>query len=177
MAKLTSSQQRFIAHWGEMGDRWGINRTVAQIHALLHISDDPLTAEEIAEALAVARSNVSTSIRELQTWGLVRTVPVLGERKQYFDSVKDVWEMFRIIAEQRKRREIDPTIDILQRCIADLGAGDSSYTRERLEELLQFFVTMNEVFAEVHQVPVSTVRKVLQARGAIRKLLSFTVKR
>src|SRR5437588_6191580 len=102
MPKLSPVQKKFILHWGEMGTRWGINRTVAQIHALLFLSPKPLTAEEIAETLEVARSNVSTSLRELQGWGIVKVVHVLGDRRDYFESLKDVWEMFRIVCQERK---------------------------------------------------------------------------
>src|SRR5580658_3257780 len=100
---LSPAAQKFILHWGEMGTRWGINRTVAQVHALLFLSAKPLAAEEIAQTLSVARSNVSTSLRELQGWRIVRAVSVLGDRRQHFESMKDVWEMFRIIVEERKR--------------------------------------------------------------------------
>ena len=117
MAKLSNIQQQYILHWGEMGTRWGINRTVAQIHALLYLSPKPLAAEEIAETLTVARSNVSTSIRELEGWGIVRAVHVLGDRREHYESMKDVWEMFRLIVEQRKRREVDPTIQLLRQCL------------------------------------------------------------
>src|ERR1022692_1550137 len=141
MNRLSPVQQKFILHWGEMGTRWGINRTVAQIHALLHVSATPLTAEEIAGTLSVARSNVSTSIRELQGWGLVRPVHVLGDRRQHFESMKDVWEMFRIIIDQRKRREIDPTIDLLRLCISELRGEneEDAYTKARLQEIFDFF--------------------------------------
>src|SRR5437762_14257233 len=118
---LSSVGQKFIRHWGEMGTRWGINRTVAQIHALLFLSPRPLPAEEIATTLAIARSNVSNSLHELQSWGIVRVVHVLGDRRDHFESLKDVWEMFRIILAERKRREIDPTLRVLQECVADLG--------------------------------------------------------
>ena len=101
---LTSVEQRFVLHWGEMGTRWGINRTVAQIHALLYLSPRPLHAEEIAQTLSVARSNVSSSLRELQGWGIVRVTHKLGDRRDHFESMKDVWEMFRIIVDERKRR-------------------------------------------------------------------------
>src|ERR1700677_4616329 len=114
MNALTPVQQKFILHWGEMGTRWGINRTVAQIHALLYISPKPLQAEEISEALGVARSNVSTSLRELQGWGIVKIVHVLGDRRDHFESMKDVWEMFRVILDQRKKRETDPTLALLR---------------------------------------------------------------
>ena len=134
---LKPTEQRFVLHWGEMGTRWGINRTVAQVHALLYVSPKPLTAEEIATTLSVARSNVSTSLRELQGWGIVRVVHVLGDRRDHFESLKDVWEIFRIVAEERKRREIDPTLRVLQDCVAELktaGAG-SAFTRERLDAI------------------------------------------
>src|SRR5438552_6473590 len=123
---LSSVAQKFILHWGEMGTRWGINRTVAQIHALLFLSPRPLPAEEIATTLAIARSNVSNSLRELQSWGIVRIVHVLGDRRDHFESLKDVWEMFRIIREERKRREIDPTLRVLQECVADLDPKRSA---------------------------------------------------
>src|SRR5213083_2480720 len=121
MERLSPVQEKFILHWGEMGARWGINRTVAQVHALLYLSPRPLHAEEIAKMLSVARSNVSTSLRELQSWGIVRVVHVLGDRRDHFESLKDVWEMFRIILEERKRREIDTTLRVLQECVEDLG--------------------------------------------------------
>src|SRR6476469_2216375 len=116
---LNEIQQKFILHWGEMGTRWGMNRTVAQIHALLFLSPKPLNAEEIAETLAVARSNVSTSLKELQGWRIVRLVHVLGDKRDHFESMRDVWEMFRVVLDERKRREIDPTIALLEECLAD----------------------------------------------------------
>src|SRR6516162_6852684 len=126
MRALTPVQQKFILHWGEMGIRWGINRTVAQIHALLYISPEPLNAEEIAETLAVARSNVSNSLRELQSWRIVKLVHVLGDKRDHFESMKNVWEMFRIFLDERKRREIDPTMSILQECIAEAAREKGS---------------------------------------------------
>ena len=102
-----------------MGTRWGVNRTVAQVHALLFLSSQPMAAEEIAQTLSVARSNVSTTLRELQGWRIVRAVSVLGDRRQHFESMKDVWEMFRIIVEERKRREFDPTVEVVRECLAD----------------------------------------------------------
>src|SRR5437868_15057905 len=128
---LTSDEQRFVLHWGEMGTRWGINRTVAQVHALLYISPRPLHAEEIATTLSVARSNVSTSLRELQSWGIVHVIHVLGDRRDHFESLKDVWEIFRIVAEERKKREIDPTLRVLAQCVQEVknGQGDA-HTKE-----------------------------------------------
>src|SRR5437870_1756836 len=140
MTKLSPVQQKFVLHWGEMGTRWGINRTVAQIHALLYISPKPLNAEEIADTLDVARSNVSTSLKELQSWRIVRLIHVLGDKRDHFESLKNVWEMFRIVLDERKRREIDPTIMILSECITQAAQdkGADKYTEERLRELYDF---------------------------------------
>src|SRR5262245_47623477 len=138
---LTAVQQKFVVHWGEMGARWGINRTVAQVHALLFLSSRAMHAEEIAATLGVARSNVSNSLRELQGWRIVRVVHILGDRRDHFESLKDVWEMFRIIVEERTKREAEPTLAMLRQAVAEAkgpGAADA-YTRERLADMLQFF--------------------------------------
>jgi len=172
MAILSKVKQQYILHWGEMGTRWGINRTVAQIHALLYLSPTPLTAEEIAETLSVARSNVSTSVRELESWGLVRPVHVLGDRREHYESMKDVWGMFRVIIEQRKKREIDPTMEMLEQGLAELEKGDEpdAYTRERLRGMHEFFEGITGLYQEMRQVPVGTLRGVSKMRGKLRKL-------
>lgn len=175
MGHLSTVKQQFVLHWGEMGARWGINRTVAQVHALLHISAEALTAEEIATTLSVARSNVSTSVRELQAWGLVRPVHMLGDRRQHFTSIKDVWEMFRIIVDERKKREIDPTMDLLRQCIDELDKGDGpdeAHTRQRLQDLYVFFAAIEAIYADIRRLPVGTLRGLVKARGAFRRLLS-----
>jgi DNA-binding transcriptional regulator GbsR (MarR family) len=156
-----------------MGTRWGINRTVAQVHALLFLSAKPLHAEEIANTLSVARSNVSTSLRELQGWGIVRVSNVLGDRRDHFESVKDVWEIFRIVAEERKRREIDPTLRVLRECVEEVrSAGEGEkYTRERLESMLEFLTVMTGLFEEVVHMPASTLKGVAKLRGKVITLL------
>ena len=175
MPTLTPITEKFILHWGEMGTRWGINRTVAQVDALLFISPKPLNAEEIAETLSVARSNVSTSLRELQGWGIVRVVHVLGDRRDHFESLKDVWEIFRIVAEERKRREIDPTIRVLRECVEELdakSAGESDkYTRQRLESMLEFLTAMTGLFEEAVRMPASALRGIAKLRGKLSGLL------
>jgi DNA-binding transcriptional regulator GbsR (MarR family) len=169
---LPPVDQKFILHWGEMGTRWGINRTVAQIHALLFLSAKPLHAEEIANTLAVARSNVSNSLRELQGWGIVRVAHVLGDRRDHFESVKDVWEIFRIVAEERKRREIDPTVRVVEECVGELkGAGAASaYTRERLEEMLAFLTTTSSLFEELVHMPTPALKGMAKLRGKLKLL-------
>ena len=170
---LSAVHQQFILHWGEMGAKWGVNRTVAQIHALLHVSNQPLSADAIAAALGVARSNVSTSLRELQGWGIVRAVHVLGDRSVHYESIADVWELFRTIVDQRKRREIDPTVEMLGRAIAGLHRnkpGDR-FTRQRLADLLEFFETMTDLYEELRRLPPTALRSVARMRGKVRKLL------
>ena len=170
---LPPVEQRFILHWGEMGTRWGINRTVAQVHALLFLSPKPLHAEQIASTLAVARSNVSTSLRELQGWGIVRVVHILGDRRDHFETVKDVWEIFRVIAEERKRREIDPTLRVLEECVMELkrSGPDSAYTRERLEGMLEFLTTTSALFDEFVHMPTAALKGIARLRGRLGTLL------
>src|SRR5882672_1092793 len=161
---LTAAHQQFILHWGEMGAKWGVNRTVAQIHALLHVSEQPLSA---------ARSNASTSLRELQGWGIVRAVHVLGDRRVHYESIADVWELFRTIVDQRKRREIDPTVEMLRSTIIELDRSKPSdrFTRQRLADLLEFFETMTELYGELRHLPPNALRSVARMRGKVRKLL------
>src|SRR5437762_11948912 len=173
MERLTPAQEKFILHWGEMGTRWGINRTVAQIHALLYLSPEPLHAEEIARLLSVARSNVSSSLRELQGWGIVRIAHVLGDRRDHFESLKDVWQMFQIIVEERKRREVDPTIAMLKTCSEELketGPVDS-YTAERLAQMTEFFETTTSFYKELSRLPAGTLRQAAKLKSKWKKLL------
>ncbi|MEX0885769.1 MAG: MarR family transcriptional regulator [Phycisphaeraceae bacterium] len=171
--QLTPVQEKFVVHWGEMGTRWGINRTIAQIHALLYISPEPLPAEAIAETLGVARSNVSTSLRELQGWGIVRITHVLGDRRDHFESLKDVWQMFQIVLDERKRREVDPTMALLRECIAEADkAGKREVeTRQRLQALLDFFETMSTWYTQIRQLPQGVVIKFVKLGGRVRQWL------
>src|SRR5690349_7040724 len=173
MKKLSPVQQKFILHWGKMGTQWGINRTVAQIHALLYLSPRPLNAEEIAETLSVARSNVSNSLKELQGWGIVRIVHVMGDRRDHFESLKDVWEMFRTILDERKKRETDPTLHLLRECVAESkkpGQGDA-YQRERLIEMLNFFELMTNWYEQTRRMPTAAVIKLCKLGDKVAELL------
>lgn len=176
--KLTPVVQKFILHWGEMGTKWGINRTVAQIHALLYISPRPLNAEEIAETLSVARSNVSNSLRELQSWRIIKVAHILGDRRDHFESMKDVWEMFRVVLEERKKREIDPTLAVLKECAAEAGKAGSAdpYTRERLIALLDFFGSWSAAYEQLNKVQTSSLIKLVKMGDRIRKVLEFSSK-
>ena len=172
ITKLSPVQEKFVLHWGEMGTRWGINRTVAQIHALLYLSDRPLNAEEIATTLGVARSNVSNSLRELQGWGIVKITHILGDRRDHFDSMKDVWEMFRIIVDERKKREADPVLTMLRDAVAEAkkpGAADA-HTRERLTEMLQFFDLMTSWVEQTRKLPTPAVIRMVKMGDKVAKM-------
>jgi len=172
---LPASVTKFVVQWGEMGSRWGINRTVAQIHALLFVSEAPLTAEEIAQTLSVARSNVSNSLRELQAWGLIKIVHVLGDRRDHFQALGDSWETVRIILDERKRRELDPAIGRLRECVEELEAEPAArrngHAEKRLHELLKLLDTMNGWYQQVHRLPQSTVMKLVKLGAKIGGVL------
>lgn len=172
MTPLTPVRQKFILHWGEMGTRWGINRTVAQIHALLFISPEPLNADDIVETLGVARSNVSTSLKELQGWGIVRMVHILGDKRDHFESIKDVWELFRVVLNERKRREIDPTMQMLDECIAEAerNPGADAYTEQRLRDLRDFFRTTSAWYTQICQLPGTGLVRFLKLGDKVLKM-------
>ncbi len=171
---LSPVAERFILHWGEMGTRWGINRTVAQIHALLYLSPRPMHAEEIAASLAVARSNVSTSLRELQNWGIVRVAHVMGDRRDHFESMKDAWEMFRVILDERKKRETDPTLHLVRSCVADAKKpGGDKYERERLQDMLSFLEDMTNWYEKIRAMPLPLVKKFVKLGDKVAKMLGL----
>lgn len=171
--KLTPAVEKYVLHWGEMGTRWGTNRTVAQIQALLYLSPRPLRADEIVELLSVARSNVSTSIRELQSYGLVKMTHVLGDRRDYFESLHDVWELFRVIIEQRKQRELNPTLSMLRKCAGDVAKEEQTdeVTKERIRNMLQFVETTSEWYENIQAVPTSTLQKLMHLGAGITRFV------
>jgi DNA-binding transcriptional regulator GbsR (MarR family) len=175
MKAPTPVQQKFILHWGEMGTRWGINRTVAQVHALLFISPKPLNADDIVETLGVARSNVSTSLKELQSWGIVKLVHTMGDKRDHFESMKDVWELFRVVLTERKRREIDPTMHMLNECIAESAKtrATDAYTQQRLRDLRDFFETTSAWYVQIRQWPTSSIVKFVKLGDKVLKVLGF----
>jgi DNA-binding transcriptional regulator GbsR (MarR family) len=168
---LSAVEERFILHWGEMGTKWGINRTVAQIHALLYLSPKPLNAEDISTTLSVARSNVSNSLHELQGWGIVKVVHVLGDRRDHFESLKDVWEMFQIILDERKSREVDPTLSLLRElneAKSTYSSGDV-YAAERIEEVLELLELMTKWYGYVRVLPRPGLKLFIKAGAKIQK--------
>ncbi len=171
--KITPVMQKYILHWGEMGTRWGVNRTVAQIHALLYLSPSPMTAEDIAETLSVARSNVSTSIKELQSWRLVTSEHVLGDRRDYFDAVGDTWEMLMMIMEERKRRELEPTLTMLRQCVLEMEGDPATpdYSKEKMSSMLTFVSTLTDWFDQVKTLPKSTLVTLMKMGATVGKFI------
>jgi DNA-binding transcriptional regulator GbsR (MarR family) len=153
--KLPSAVERFILHWGDLGSQWGVNRSVSQIHALLYLSERVLTAEQIADKLGLARSNVSNSIRELLAWDLVRRVPGKGDRREHFEAETDLWEIAMRIAAMRKEREIDPAVDALKACVADAERDVKLHpiAGRRLKDMLAFVESLDRWYAQMLTVP------------------------
>ena len=163
----------FILHWGEMGTQWGVNRSVAQIHALLYLSDRPLPADEIVEQLGLARSNVSTGLKELQGYGIVRRVHVEADRRDHFVAETDLWEMLMRIAAERKRREIDPTIALLAELSARLKNDDSAprQVRERVTRMHEFISTLGNWYDQVRGLPKPTLVTLMKLGSKIARFM------
>lgn len=170
--ELTPIAERFVLHWGEMGTRWGVNRSMSQIHALLYLAGRPLHAEEIVGTLGIARSNVSTSLKELQGWKLVKVVHVMGDRRDHFETSCDVWELFRLIVQERKRRELDPTVDTLRQCVASPDFGlEEQAAQHRIKETLAFMETLGRWSEEMLRLEPETLMKLMKTGAKVQQLL------
>jgi len=172
---LPPALEHFVLQWGDLGSNWGVNRSVAQIHALVYLSERPLTAEEIAEQLGLARSNVSNSIKELQGWDLIRRVPIKGDRRDHFEAETDVWEIFSRIVLGRKAREIDPAIAALRTCAveADGDSKISPVTIARIKALLEFVDTMDRWVGQMKNVPSAQIAALIRLGTRIVSFLPF----
>ena len=169
---LSDTARRFVIHWGEMGSAWGVNRTISQIHALLYYHGRPLNAEEITETLGVARSNVSNSLKELQNWGLVRISHRLGDRRDYFETTGDVWELFRIIVRGRKEREFEPTTRMLRELVTRPEfAQESPDTQDRVQETLRLMEALGAWTDEMLRLTPTTLEKVLKLGASVQRLV------
>jgi DNA-binding transcriptional regulator GbsR (MarR family) len=171
--KLTSAMEQFVLHWGEMGARWGVNRSVAQIHALLYLADKPIHAEEIAESLGIARSNVSTSLKELQSWSLIQLVHLKGDRRDHFEAEHDCWAMLRRIVDGRKQREIDPTLTTLRALTleADADRETPASAKARIADLLAFLEELDDWHGDMSRLDEATLRRLIKMGGSVVKLL------
>jgi DNA-binding transcriptional regulator GbsR (MarR family) len=170
--ELSDVARKFVVHWGEMGSAWGVNRTVSQIHALLFFHGRPLHAEDIAETLGVARSNVSNSLKELLNWKLVRTTQLLGDRRDYFETSLDVWELFRTVIRERKEREFDPTTRMLQDLVNQPGfAKEPPDAQDRVRETLKLMQSVGSWSDEMLRLSPSTLEKVMRMGASVQKFV------
>lgn len=173
--KLPAAVQEFVLRWGDLGGQWGVNRSVAQIQALLYLSERPLTAEEIAEDLGLARSNVSNSLKELIGWKLIRRVPVLGDRRDHYEAEADLWQILTRIAQGRKEREIDPALAAISR-VMQVAEGDptiSKVARARLQEMQGFMGTLDTWFGQMLNVPPATLMRLIKLGSRVVSLLKL----
>jgi DNA-binding transcriptional regulator GbsR (MarR family) len=173
--ELPAAVEKFILHWGDMGGQWGVNRSVAQIHALRYLSDRPMTAEAIAGTLGMARSNVSNSLRELLAWKLIRRAPLLGDRRDHYEAETDLWEMVTRIAQGRKERELDPAAAALRACLAEAESDRriSPVARRRLAEMESFVATVDRWYEQMLSVPAPKIMALMRMGAKVANVLSF----
>ncbi|KMN30318.1 MULTISPECIES: GbsR/MarR family transcriptional regulator [Chromobacterium] len=167
--------QSFVLHFGEMGSRWGINRTVGQIYALLYVSEKPLNADEIAESLSFSRSNVSMGLKELESWRLVRLQHFPGDRREYFSTPDDVWAIFKTLAEERKKREVEPTLTMLRGAIMEAPASEAErHAQARMKEMYQLIELVTTWFSDIQHMDVETLQRLMKMGSQVQKILQFT---
>ena len=172
--KLPPLTQRFVLHFGEMGSRWGINRTVGQIYALLYVSAKPLNADELGEALGFSRSNVSMGLKELQSWSLVRLTHQPGDRREYFQAPEDVWTIFRTLATERRKREVDPTLSMLREALMEHpSAAEDIHAQERMRQMHTFIDQMTDWLDEVQKMDSDTLASLMQMGAKVQRLLEM----
>ncbi len=170
--QLSPLVQRFVLHFGEMGSRWGINRTVGQIYALLFTAARPLNADEIAESLGFSRSNVSIGLKELESWNLVRLSHQPGDRREYFSAPDDVWAIFRTLAEERRRREIDPTLSMLREVQLETPSDPADkHAQRRMQEMYELILLVTGWFSDMQKLDVATLEKLMRLGSRVTKLL------
>jgi len=170
---LTPLVQTFVSHFGEMGSRWGINRTVGQIYALLFVTEQQLHADDIGEMLGISRSNVSIGLKELQSWGLVRQHRVPGDRREYFTSLGDVWEIFRVVAAERRRREVAPTLSVLREALlAEPVSPQDVFAQQRMREMHELVDLANNWFDELQRLSPASLAKLMKMGAKVQKLLT-----
>lgn len=174
MTPLSPLAQRFILHFGEMGSRWGINRTVGQIYALLYVHGKPLNADEIADHLGFSRSNVSMGLKELQSWRLVRLLHQPGDRREYFEPPKDIWDIFRTLLEERRRREIEPTLSMLRDALLENPSNEEDrLAQERMREMYELIELSSNWFNEMQRLPPDTLMSLMKMGSKVKRLLDM----
>ena len=175
MSTLTPLVHAFVSHFGEMGSRWGINRTVGQIYALIFVSPVPIHADEIAERLSFSRGNVSMGLKELQAWRLVKLRHVPGDRREYFEAPSDAWEVFRTLAEERRRREIEPTLSMLRNALLETPSNEADrVAQERMRGMHELIDLLTTWFDDVQRLDPHTLAKLMKMGAKVQRLLEAT---
>ena len=171
--RLPPAVERFVLKWGDMGSAWGVNRSVSQIHALLYLAGRPLTAEDIADSLGIARSNVSNSLKELMGWGLIRRVPIRGDRRDHFEAEGDIWELVTRIAIGRKAREIDPVVETLRACLSEAQSDPrvDALAKKRLSEMFEFTSAADRWFQQMLSLPRGKLKTLMKLGAKVAKIL------
>jgi DNA-binding transcriptional regulator GbsR (MarR family) len=174
MNNLSPLTAQFVAHFGEMGSRWGINRTVGQIYALIFVSDKPLNADEIADALEFSRSNVSIGLKELQSWRLVRLKHMPGDRREYFEAPQDVWEIFKSLAEERRRREVEPTLSMLRAALMETPGNEAdTYAQSRMRQMHELIELSSTWFDDVQRLSPETLARLMRMGSSVKTVLDM----
>lgn len=174
MSSLSPLVRSFVSHFGEMGSRWGINRTVGQIYALIYVSEKPIHADEIAESLEFSRSNVSMGLKELQAWRLVHLRHLPGDRREYFDAPADAWEVFRTLAEERRRREIEPTLSMLRNALLEeASTPEDRHAQARMKGMHDLIELMTTWFDDVQRLDPATLAQLMKMGAKVQRLLEF----
>jgi DNA-binding transcriptional regulator GbsR (MarR family) len=169
--------QAFVLHFGEMGSRWGISRTVGQIYALLFLAEEPVNADDITEKLGFSRSNVSMGLKELTSWRLVRLQHKPGDRREYFSTPDDLWEIVRILAEERRKREIDPTLSMLRQALVETPAtGEEQHAQARMAEMHDLIELITKWSDDIQRLDTPTLIKLLEVGAKVQKVFEMTDK-
>lgn len=171
---LNSNMEKFVAAWADVASKWGVNRTVAKVHALYFLSAKPLSVDDVASSLLISRSHASASLREMEGWGLIKPVHVPGDRKQYYEAKKDLWEVFRIILDEQRRRVIDPSVEMFKECLDEQArtAPEDGYAVARMQEVLSFFNAFNKLSNELERLPFGPIQNIFRITAKIKELLA-----
>ena len=177
MNSLPPLTQQFVSHFGEMGSRWGINRTVGQIYALIFVSPKPLNADDIADALEFSRSNVSIGLKELQGWRLVKLKHLAGDRREYFEAPQDVWEIFKSLAEEKRRREVEPTLSMLRAALVETpGSEADAHAQKRMQQMHELIDLSSTWFDDVQRLSPETIARLMRMGSSVKTVLDMTDK-
>ncbi len=171
--KLSPEIESFVVHFGEMGSRWGFNRTVGQMLALIVLSEEPLNADQIAETLSISRGNVSMGLKELQSWQLIRTQPKAGDRKEYYRPNGSIWDLGLQVMNERRKREVDPTLSLLRSELMNSDSQGNAYAHEKMREIHDLLELLIGWFDDMHKMNPDSLKTLLKLGAGVGKVLDM----